>query len=60
MSVAIHPGTVSTKLSKPFSKAGLRLLTPDEAAAKLWEVIEKLESSDTGKFFDNEKRSIPW
>ena len=60
VSVAIHPGTVSTKLSKPFSKAGLRLLTPDEAAAKLWEVIEKLESSDTGKFFDNEKRSIPW
>ena len=60
VSVAIHPGTVSTKLSKPFSKAGLRLLTPDESAAKLWEVIEKLESSDTGKFFDNEKRSIPW
>ena len=60
VSVAVHPGTVATKLSKPFSKAGLRLLTPDEAAAKLWKVIENLESSDTGKFFDNEKRSIPW
>ena len=60
VSVAVHPGTVATKLSKPFSKAGLRLLTPDEAAAKLWNVIENLESSDTGKFFDNEKRSIPW
>ena len=60
VSVAVHPGTVATKLSKPFSKAGLRLLTPDEAAAKIWKVIEKLESSDTGKFFDNEKRSIPW
>ena len=60
VSVAVHPGTVATKLSKPFSKAGLRLLTPDEAAAKLWKVIENLESSDTGKFFDNEKRCIPW
>ena len=60
VSVAVHPGTVATKLSKPFSKTGLRLLTPDEAAAKLWKVIENLESSDTGKFFDNEKRSIPW
>lgn len=60
VSVAIHPGTVATKLSKPFSKTGLRLLTPDEAAAKIWKVIENLESSDTGKFFDNEKKSIPW
>ena len=60
VSVAVHPGTVATKLSKPFSKAGLRLLTPDEAADKLWKVIENLESSDTGKFFDNEKNSIPW
>ena len=60
VSVAVHPGTVATKLSKPFSKAGLKLLTPDEAAAKLWKVIESLESSDTGKFFDNEKRPIPW
>ena len=60
VSVAVHPGTVATKLSKPFSKAGLRLLTPDEAAAKLWRLIENLESADTGKFFDNEKRSIPW
>ena len=60
VSVAVHPGTVATKLSKPFSKAGLRLLTPNEAAVKLWKVIENLESSDTGKFFDNEKKSIPW
>ena len=60
VSVAVHPGTVLTELSKPFSKEGLRLLTPDEAAAKLWRLIENLESADTGKFFDNEKRSIPW
>ena len=60
VSVAVHPGTVLTELSKPFSKEGLTLLTPDEAAAKLWRLIENLESADTGKFFDNEKRSIPW
>ena len=60
VSVLVHPGTVLTELSKPFSKEGLRLLTPDEAASKLWRLIENLESADTGKFFDNEKRSIPW
>ena len=60
VSVAVHPGTVATKLSQPFSKAGLKLLTPDEAAIKLCKLIENLESSDTGKFFDNEKNLIPW
>jgi len=60
VSVAVHPGTVATKLSQPFTKAGLKLLTPDEAATKLWKLIESLESSDTGKFFDNEKNPIPW
>ena len=60
VSVAVHPGTVATKLSQPFMKAGLKLLTPEDAATKLWELIEKLRSSDTGKFFDNEKKPIPW
>ena len=60
VSIAVHPGTVATKLSQPFAKEGLKLLTPEDAATKLWKLIENLRSSDTGKFFDNEKRPIPW
>ena len=60
VSVAVHPGTVATKLSQPFSKVGLKLLTPDEAAIKICKLIDNLESSDTGKFLDNEKNPIPW
>jgi len=60
VSIAVHPGTVATKLSQPFAKEGLKLLTPEDAATRLWNLIENLRSSDTGKFFDNEKRPIPW
>ena len=60
VSVLFHPGTVSTELSEPFTKSGLSLLTPEDSASKLWAAIKTLDSSDSGKFFDNEKRVIPW
>ena len=60
VSVLFHPGTVSTELSKPFTKSGLSLLTPEDSASKLWAAIKTLDSSDSGKFFDNEKRAISW
>ena len=55
VSVLLHPGTVSTRLSQPFTKSGRSLLTPEDCAAKLWAAIKTLDSSDSGKFFDNEK-----
>ena len=60
VSVLLHPGTVSTRLSQPFTKSGRSLLTPEDCAAKLWAAIKTLDSSDSGKFFDNEKRVISW
>ena len=49
--VGLQPGTVSSFLSKPFEKnvKSENLFTPDFSASKLLEVIDNLESKDTGK-----------
>lgn len=60
--VALHPGTVETRLSAPFpqqpSSAGR--LTPDAAAAALVEVMDGLGQEDTGGFFAWDGKPIPW
>jgi NAD(P)-dependent dehydrogenase (short-subunit alcohol dehydrogenase family) len=58
--VALHPGTVATKLSEPFSKAGLNVRSPEIAAEELVGVIEKLQPSDTGCFIDYLGNKLPW
>ena len=58
--VALHPGTVSTSLSSPFSAQGLNVHTPDQAALHLLSVIEALESSANGNFYDWRGQPIPW
>jgi NAD(P)-dependent dehydrogenase (short-subunit alcohol dehydrogenase family) len=57
---ALHPGTVETRLSAPFAKAGLEVQSPEVAAARLISVIERLEPSDSGGFFDYRGAPIPW
>lgn len=57
--VALHPGTVETRLSHAFSKGHLTM-TPEVAAAKLLAVIEKLEPAHTGGFFSYDGQSIEW
>ena len=58
--VALHPGTVDTGLSSPFSKAGLAVQRPAEAAARLLTVIERLTPPETGGFFDYRGERLPW
>jgi NAD(P)-dependent dehydrogenase (short-subunit alcohol dehydrogenase family) len=58
--VALHPGTVDTKLSAPFSKSGLNVRPPEEAAADLLRVIEGLTPTQTGGFFDYTGKPLPW
>jgi NAD(P)-dependent dehydrogenase (short-subunit alcohol dehydrogenase family) len=58
--VALHPGTVDTKLSSPFSKAGLDVRPPEVAASDLLEVIEGLTPEDSGGFFDYAGWPLPW
>lgn len=58
--VALHPGTVDTRLSEPFSKSGLELQTPALAARRLLDVIANLDSAQSGQFFDYRGRNLPW
>lgn len=58
--VSLHPGTVDTRLSRPFAKSGLAIQPPRRAAERLLDVIDQLEPSDTGGFFDLAGRRIPW
>ena len=49
--VALHPGTVDTRLSQPFQQAGRDLFQPDRAAVQLLDVLDGLRSVDSGKLF---------
>ncbi|WCT72583.1 SDR family NAD(P)-dependent oxidoreductase [Sphingomonas naphthae] len=51
--VALHPGTVDTRLSLPFQHgvAPDRLFSPERAARQLLDVIDGLKPIDTGKVF---------
>lgn len=57
---ALHPGTVDTPLTQPFRKTGLTVRTPDEAAADLLAVVDRLEPGDSGGFYDYTGAPIPW
>jgi NAD(P)-dependent dehydrogenase (short-subunit alcohol dehydrogenase family) len=58
--VALHPGTVGTPLSAPFTRNTQSHLTPAEAAAHLMAVIDRLSSAESGAFFDWRGEPIPW
>jgi len=58
--VALHPGTVDTPLSAPFSKAGLNTRPPEVAASELLSVIAGLSPQDTGSFLDYRSQKVPW
>jgi NAD(P)-dependent dehydrogenase (short-subunit alcohol dehydrogenase family) len=60
--VAIHPGTVSSRLSKPFLTPGYkkRVLTPAECAEALLAVISQLHPENSGEFYDWQGKRIPW
>lgn len=57
--VALHPGTVAT----PFTQKYLGrhpAVTPQEAAANLLRVMDRLNPEDTGGFFDWKGKAVPW
>ena len=60
--VALHPGTVESRLSAPFISKNYknRVLTPAESAAALLGVIAGLQQGETGKFYDWQGHAIPW
>lgn len=56
---ALHPGTVDTPLTRPFS-AKYDARPPAEAAARLHDVIEARAPHETGQFFDQNGSIVPW
>ena len=54
IAVALHPGTVDTGLSRPFQSnvSSKRLFTPKQSAIYILDVIDGLNSEDSGKHFD--------
>jgi len=58
--VALHPGTVATRLSAPYVKGRPDVQAPDEAAQRLLDVIAKLDARQSGQFFDHRGDAVPW
>ena len=60
--VALHPGTVHSKLSEPFITRGYKkkVHTPTECASHLLSVMSGLTVESTGEFFDWQGKAIPW
>ena len=57
--VALHPGTVDTRLSQPFRQSGRDLFRPDRAAVQLLDVIDGLKPADSGRHFAWDGAEIP-
>ncbi|MEA3264257.1 MAG: SDR family NAD(P)-dependent oxidoreductase [Pseudomonadota bacterium] len=59
---ALHPGTVATDLSAPFtgSGEGRRLFSPAESAAHLLSVIDGLTPAESGQAFAWDGQPIPF
>ncbi|MBN9452176.1 MAG: SDR family NAD(P)-dependent oxidoreductase [Bosea sp.] len=58
--IALHPGTVATKLSEPFTAHGLEVHPPATAARHLLSVVEQLEADATGGFYDWRGQPVAW
>lgn len=58
--VAIHPGTVESGLSAPFSRAGLEVQAPAAAARRILDVLAGLGPTQSGGFFDHKGAPVPW
>lgn len=58
--IALHPGTVESRLSRPFLRSGPPCFSPDEAAGHLLSVIDSLKATHSGGFFDWRGNPVPW
>lgn len=58
--VALHPGTVDTDLSAPFSANSKKLFSTQMAAGYLMDVLDNLNDDDNGKFLAWDGQTIPW
>lgn len=57
--VALHPGTTATDLSAPFVRPAAAA-TPEQAAARLLALMDRLGPEDSGGFFAPDGAALPW
>jgi NAD(P)-dependent dehydrogenase (short-subunit alcohol dehydrogenase family) len=57
--VALHPGTVNSRLSAPFKGAEIGRAASD-AAADLLRVMDRVGPDDSGGFFSYNGERLPW
>ena len=57
---ALQPGTVATSLSAPYRGHAPEVLTPEYAAGRLLEVLDSLDPTQSGSFFDYEGQRLPF
>lgn len=57
--VALHPGTVETSLSAPYT-ANHPTISPQHAARALLAVIDRLTPTETGTFWDWKGQRVEW
>jgi NAD(P)-dependent dehydrogenase (short-subunit alcohol dehydrogenase family) len=58
--LALHPGTVDTGLSRPFSRTGLDVQSAEVAARRLLSVVDAAGPDDTGAFLSHRGERLPW
>ncbi len=58
--IVLHPGTVDTKLSAPFARTGLDVQSPAQAADRLLMVVDRLDASASGGFYDHRGEPVDW
>ena len=60
--VGLHPGTVATALSAPFTRraSDRKVFTPEQSAGYLLEVINRLTAEDSGGFFAWDGQAIEY
>jgi hypothetical protein len=57
--IAMHPGTVNSRLSKPFK--GQQIGRPAaDACADMFNVIKSIEPKDSGSFISYSGARLPW
>ena len=58
--IGLHPGTVKTKLSDPFSKSAKNIFSAHESSINLLKVIEELDLDSSGKIYDFSGKIVPY
>jgi NAD(P)-dependent dehydrogenase (short-subunit alcohol dehydrogenase family) len=59
--VAVHPGTTRTALSHPFVRRRRQpVSSPEEAAARLIDLLEHLDKDQNGAFLNYDGTRLPW